>query len=529
MTASPNLLRNALWSGAALIGLALCGGGIYVAWDRGLIPGNPRAPSAHNMLPAVQGAYALSARDRIECVALDLSPPPDVQGVPGITARLLPGQHRSIYLLQTEPRLQEFRDRQLQQLRFLTKQNFFAETDAEIETSAGRQTAKEFRLTWDGFKSLASTPAHDTPAGDAACFAIGTRALGPLTQIERLPDTLLDTELWRVTYDLALKDLAPWAATAEAAQLFPGLASKIRPVVESTNLLRAKSGWVSHAQAQTELLTGIPARYTAPTSDLLQSPSRPDDNVIKAAMELHLAGELAARSALACLPLPSGRSALVDKSGQSPAYLSGPAGGPGGHREQVAHLNALHLLLALQSAGLAERMPAEPSTSAQPDPGAARAGLRFQVNPEAVQALRLDTVNACVPAGKMRVELLKAWFENDRSARLTGVGQLTQVPAWVQKLAMHLPALQVTLETGVPYTGIFEYQTIGTTMPGKWSVRTLRPSYPTIHMPTLPASLHPEFPEFAAASKPAVKGWSPDANLPFVAPTLRPVPAGIKP
>ena len=53
------IVKSALWSGAIVAVAAAIGGGYY-AWDRGIIPGNPRAPVAGEMLPVLRNLHALT-------------------------------------------------------------------------------------------------------------------------------------------------------------------------------------------------------------------------------------------------------------------------------------------------------------------------------------------------------------------------------------------------------------------------------------------------------------------------------------
>ena len=519
------IVKSALWSGAIVAVAAAIGGGYY-AWDRGIIPGNPRAPVAGQMLPVLRNLHALNARERTLCVAPEASPPPEIQGVAGMAPRLVPGQHRAVYLLQTAPREQEMRDRQLQQLNYLAKHGLFAATDTEIETDIGRQPARDYRLTWDGFKSLASY------GSGAPCFVVGMRGLGAVTHIERLPEEALGLQVWHVTYEMVLANAPAWAANPEAARLFPPLRKMLEPTTQGVKLLRGGNGWASQFEVQAELAAASGgSAYLEELKALAKQPP-PDLTLaaVKTALDDYLSSDAAGRNAVACLPLRmqkggDDKEAAKDRAAYTVSYYDAP-----GRRdyERTALLTVLQVLSALEAAGLATREEASPGVV---NNVSFDTGVRFRLRPDVVRALGLENYGAgCVPAGKMTVEVLSVSLTGDRSALFAARGQLAQVPDWVQKVAANLPALKSMLDNGLPFSGSMAYASetrIAGSGPRRWMVGGLASAFPEIAATTLPPSLQRAFPvTVAEARKPTVTGWDPNLGLPPGAPgtAYRPAP-----
>ncbi|MGH7337741.1 MAG: hypothetical protein ACREI7_09190, partial [Myxococcota bacterium] len=120
------------------------------AWDRGHIPGNPRAISAAAMQPALlRHLMTVPRAQQGGCLAPDLAyPRPEIQGQDGIGQRPLPGQFAVTLLAQARIPEQEHRARQLAQMSYLARQGFFAEAEATVLTDAGPRAARHYVLTW---------------------------------------------------------------------------------------------------------------------------------------------------------------------------------------------------------------------------------------------------------------------------------------------------------------------------------------------------------------------------------------------
>ena len=106
------------------------GYGLWVAWDRGLVGANPRAPVAAAMENAVRRQAIANAMTRVTdevCVALELNrPQPEVKGFPGIAMHSAPGRYALTFLRQTNLRDQPGRDIQLRQMDYLASQGLLS-------------------------------------------------------------------------------------------------------------------------------------------------------------------------------------------------------------------------------------------------------------------------------------------------------------------------------------------------------------------------------------------------------------------
>lgn len=496
----------------SLLGSVVFGG--WLAWDRGYLPGNPRAATVEVMEPIVRRAAVMKSQQRTVCVSPELErAAPEIQGVPGIVNRTVPGQHSLILLLETHARDQDVRERQLRQLSFFAKQGFFAENDLTVDTDAGSRAAKQFQLTWQGYGAMLAR------GGNTPCFVVGDREFNAIQTIEKRNQDVFGMEIYEVAYETAVMNVSPWASGEFAKELFPKLAGLISPKRETTRLLRGNEGWVTELEAQrrSSLLnenSAGAAAFAKQMEALLSPPPTPDLATVRTAFSDYLNGDQwLGRGTVACMPLRlqrggDDREAANDRGSYRIVYHD-QAGRPEYQRTQM--MTALHLLSALEIAGLAQLESLSPPSATGPAvslrPGAIRPpekttlasaatpGVRFVLRPDVVQALGLNG-SACIPLGRMKVEFLGTQYAGNRAGSLIAYAKVTQTPDWVVTMAEHLPAVRSAIENGIPLNGALGYadDPTGSGQGKRWRVTSLGPSYPEMQTPSVPRSLQDRFP-----------------------------------
>ena len=526
-------ILTAVCAGAVILTGGLGYGGWY-AWDQGLISGNKRAPTIEAMLPVVQRGTNLQVLQRqmaSACASVDLNrPQPEVQGVPGIAPRTFPGQHAVTLLVETNPRDQSARERQIRQFSFLAKNGLFTESDLNVETDAGSRPAKQYRLTWKGFAE------SQQRGGASPCFGLGRREFNGITKIEKREESVLGMEVYSVEYETIAKNAPAWASMPEAGQLFNTVPVAISPSRETTRLMRGKEDWVTEAEAQMQAAslgagTGG-ANMLKQIEEEIKSRTVPDNATIQAAFTEYLNGQdWSRRGGLACLPIRvqrggEDREAAADRNTFSVTYYDATARQD---YQRTQMINTLYVLAALEHAGFATRespllaaVPAPAAVAPQAAPArlpvSARVpakapspppppvdGAKFNVVPEAVQALSLSD-SACIPAGRMKVELMGTQANGVAGVQIVAFAKVSQAADWVIKLAEKLPALRSVIEDGIPITGTMnfapDYRNGRAVASAKrWQIVSLNPAFPETLAASLPAELQPFFPLTTIASR----------------------------
>ncbi|MGQ0547400.1 MAG: hypothetical protein ACT4P3_19045, partial [Betaproteobacteria bacterium] len=303
------MTKAKLMAGIGVVGFAALGPYIgWWLWDRGHIPGNPRAVSAAAMQPALLRHLMTVPREaQGGCLAPDLAyPRPELQGEEGIGQRPLPGQFAVTLLTEVRAAEQPARERQLAQLRYLAQQGLFAESEALVLAAGGPRPARRYVLTWKGYAE-AGPPLHATP-----CFRIGEPAFAAIEALERQPRKLAGLEAWTLAYRTTVREVPGWAASDEAHALFPGLKGRTGPASSKALLLRGDDGWLSQAEARLQLLdprqAGAATRHVDELRARAAAPPR-DAAAARPARAAHQAGAGGARRGAApCQPvrLPRG-------------------------------------------------------------------------------------------------------------------------------------------------------------------------------------------------------------------------------
>ncbi|MGQ0653763.1 MAG: hypothetical protein ACT4P4_16110 [Betaproteobacteria bacterium] len=157
-------------------------------------------------------------------------------------------------------------------------------------------------------------------------------------------------------------------------------------------------------------------------------------------------------------------------------------------------VSKLHWLHALEAAGLARSQPSGPGEVAfgRVKVKAAR-GVRYYVAPEAIEALGVERGNPCIPAGKLKVEILAVHGTGPGLAQVQARGRVSDTPESALRLAEHLPALKLVLAEGVPVSGQLAHGAQG------WLVAALISHYPEIHSYSVPAAVRRLLPQTEAA------------------------------
>ena len=294
----------------AVLVLALGGYGAWVAWDRGLIGHNPRAPVAEAMEPAVFLQASMTDRRRLsrnQCVSVNIrSPAPEISGMPGIALRATPTSFHITLLIKTQFQNQAGRDKQLRQLDYLAKQGLLAASDVTIDTNEGPRPARNYRMTWAGYAVTQQKNAR------SLCLGFGKPEYAGIEKIEPRTERMLDHDVYAVTYRNRVKDIPDWAKTAEAKQLFPRLTELTADTRATVLVVRTKEGWRAPQEIEQELASATQPKKAWPQTNPLadrDTPPFPSLAETKQLLNHWMTSEpTSARSKIACLPLRLDRS-----------------------------------------------------------------------------------------------------------------------------------------------------------------------------------------------------------------------------
>lgn len=534
-------LRIALLGITTLLMLVLVTYGAWIAWDRGLIGNNPRAPIAAAMEAAVRRQALVNVVKRNsspDCLSVDLNrPAPEIQGRPGIGFGSVPGRFAVSLLRQTNNRDQPARDLQLVQLDYLASQGLFAANDENIDTTDGLRPARSYQMSWEGY-----AVSNQERYGQSPCLIYGRREFAGIENIERLPERVMDLEVYEVTYAVHMENVPAWAKTPEVERVFPKLGQAIADSREKAKVIRTKDGWRSAYEVEMEA-AAAQVNKGAHGGDyfkqMLSNLERPAPSLSEVSNLLTQNGgepTWLARHAIACLPLN------LQRGGDEKPQLGSVRDDPTfvatyydrGDRKEYEFRNmarALHILSSLVNAGLARMDVLQPAPAQksllrrdQPPIGSAVAmpGIRFVLPPETVEALGLSSSSGCIPAGRIKADPI-AVHDNRGSWRLSARGNVEQTPEWVERIAGQLPAMQSLIKNGLPMVGTIA---LDEKDKGKWRLMDLSPMYPEISYSALPAYLVPLLPQTAAAN-PGKKPKAPSVALDGAVPpsTSGPQPA----
>lgn len=538
---------------AVLLILASGGYGAWYAWDNGKIGDNPRAPTPQAMDKAVrlQAAYLVMTTDaRQPCLSLDLgSAQPEIIGIPGIGQQSVPGMHAATLLLHTNSRNQQARDMQLAQFDYLAKQGLFSVADTTITTDDGvERPAKSFRLTWKGYASGRSN------YGNSLCLNFGKREFAGIEKIEKTLEKMMDLDVYDVSYKTVVKGVPAWATTEDAKRHFPKLAELIGDGEGKAKVIRTHDGWRSAYELEAEISVTARGGQNAQLAEMyrrqLQGRMDAVTLTLEEAQEL-VAKQIAepewnSRSGVACLPLNVQRGGdEKDAQGARDAvefaitYYDRNDRKPYEYQTMARNL---HILSALEGAGLAEMDAIRPSPApppakmgrkqpVQPIEPPKPLGIRYKVSKEAMTAMGLSGYGGgCIPAGRTKIEVLALQESHDYGQTSVQVrATVDQTPEWALKIAEGLPALKTILENGLAMQGSLHRMPEGSAEAGKWKLSGLTPIYPTLTYDSIPAHLKPVMPlTVVAYPGKTVKAPAlvPELRASAPAPILRVEPAG---
>jgi hypothetical protein len=116
-----------------------------------------------------------------------------------------------------------------------------------------------------------------------------------------------------------------------------------------------------------------------------------------------------------------------------------------------------------------------------------------------LEALGVGRGNPCIPAGRLKVEIVSLRATGPGMAQVAARGRVSDAPEWAQRLAARLPALKLVLEEGVPVSGQLAHSAQG------WRFAALIPHYPEVQSHSVPPPLRRLLPRTEAAH-PVVSG-----------------------
>lgn len=489
----------------ACIGLTLLvvGYGSWMAWDKGLLGHNPRAPIAEIMEGAVRRQILverLGRRDIESCVSIDLeNPRPEISGMPGIDFDKLPGSYSVTLLKQVHFRYQPDRDRQLEQLDFLASQGYLSSVDETIITDSGPRLARTYRLTWKGFANMQPN------SRGLLCFSCGKRDFAGIEKIEKLLEKVFDLDVYEVTYLSRVVNVPAWASTEEGVRLFPQLRQQTAETRGKVKVIRTRNGWRALYEVQLEATMATRSPFVAKVRmrelEQLERPEPSLDETAELVAMKTVDPGVAPFKSVACLPLhlrPGGDDRTASAAGKgAPFVVTYYDRGDRKPYEYQSMANNLHILAALEGAGLAtmkwsESIPPSRGRAGKP------AALRYEVMPEVVSALELSSHGGgCIPAGRIEVETLAVHKAPGGNVEVKLRGRIEQTPDWVAKIAERLPALRSLTEGGLPLSGLLTVRS--EEAGGGWHLLRLRPSYPKIRYQGIPPHLVSLMPQTAEA------------------------------
>ncbi len=475
------------------------GYGGWVAWDRGLIGHNPRAPVAAAMEAAVrEQAWVDNQRLRRgpRCLQIESGRPKvESKGLPGLAQIAAPGSYAITLLLQTSARDQAAREQQLERLDFLAAHGLLHAEDTTVATDHGERAARRYRLTWKGY--AANSPRY----GSRLCFYLGHREFAAIDKIERLPERLMGHAVYQVGYREHAVEVPDWAREPGAARLFPLVHTLTAEAGRKAVVIRGDHAWRSRFAVEMEVARAggrPPSRASVDRRYGAQELRPPTPREVADLMGRSRPG-FSRRSmstlSFACLPVALQRGgddkAERRKRGAEDFVVTYYDRANRSRYEFPRMVRALHVLAALELAGLARMEPVVGDEGPEE-------GVRYRVDPDAVNAMRLVGGGSCIPAGRMKLEVLSVQ-PGERQVRVVARGVIEGTPAWVERIAGSLPALRALLDHGLALsTALSPSRASGGPAP-RWRMYGFAAHYPRPQYTSLPAYLVPLMPKTAAA------------------------------
>ncbi|MDP1634840.1 MAG: hypothetical protein Q8L69_09175, partial [Gallionellaceae bacterium] len=381
-----------------------------------------------------------------------------------------------------------------------------------VETDSGALPARTYQMTWQGYAD------NQLSYGNSLCFDYGRREFAGIEKIEKLLETVMDLEVYEVTYATKQTNPPAWTQGPEAKRWFPKLQQLTEDSTSRVKVIRTKDGWRSAYEIEIEAALAAKGQATTANNYLLEM----QKNLMRQPPGLEEAKQLIAgqstdtnwlsRNGIACLPLQLQRGG-DDKpvpGSMRPSEISTPFtvtyfDRPDRKEYELRMMyKTLHILSALEHAGLAkmERLPA-------PRPGRKRAkeniplspdaqygGILYTLTPEAAEALGLANYGGgCIPAGRITLDLLSVQG-NRGTYQIKARGVMAQTPDWAIRISEQLPALKSLIDNGTQMTGQLGFA--NQQGEEKWRLNGLSPNYPEISYNALPPHLAPLLPRTQA-------------------------------
>lgn len=516
---------------AAMAGLAGCGA--WYAWETGRLGNNPRAltPQAAARAAQRQVLHTLAEKGVLRnCLRLDLLvPEAEHKGMPGMAFGVAPGTHAVTLLAQAADR-QPARDQNLAQYNYLAAQGLLDATPVALMVGSAEHPAVRYRLTWEGYKFLHGSPA----VPGMVCLHHGRREMGDVVSLAITSQKQGDLDVYEAEVRTSVNNVPAWAVTADARRLFGPLEQALADRTEKALVVRTSQGWrplfeLAFEQQAQGAGRDIPPEYMAQVTQRLtvEAPSFAQARELVAARASD--PQWIARYGAVCLPIRlrrGGDDEAARRGGEGEPFVAVYHDRPDRQRHEYRSLAPeLQLLAALEASGLATLEVVRPALAdsrgrARPPVAAVPAvtTLRYTVRPEVVSGFRLAGGEGCIPAGRLKVDLLQISAEQ-ALARGAVRGVVEQVPDWARALAARLPALQSMLDSGIAVRAEF-WRTAEGKQPG-WELRTLEPVYPVINYELPPQRLASLMPNTFQATprpyggQPVVAAEAPAATAPL--------------
>ncbi|MGH8617951.1 MAG: hypothetical protein ACREUW_09685 [Burkholderiales bacterium] len=416
-------------AGGVAVAAAL-GGGVYYAWQEGLIPASvvrphPRAPLPENFLATLKASPAVTQSLRPACVRVGLHTGREIDrmGRPGLAYQRVPGW--DVLVIAQVPGESGQRIGNLTQaLDALAKAGLYAASNTETDDGAGgKLPAKVYALTLAGWTGMT----------DEQCFKVGTPQVAEITEFARVMPDKDDKRIYEVKARVVTESLAPWVDDP-AVQTFTGQeqVKKLRePMTVSYRLLRTADGW----------------EVERPANDIPE---------LSKETALSLVEKMPGGMPQACVRLPVKGSAIDVTLAPYAAtlYETGAQGAP--DAQFLLQLLWQSRLAQLVKAGLftEEKVAADPKLNAP-------AGTRFALDPAYQRWLDLNDA-ACLRMGEGTLEFVSLSTQSQppplrrdgsepRYAAATAKFLLKLKDAWVEKAGLTLPEVEaVKAAGGVP-------------------------------------------------------------------------------
>lgn len=439
------------------------------------------------------------------CLPIELTrPSPEKMGLEGITYAKRPGQYEINLLLNTDYEKQAKRDRQLKQLDFLAEHGLLTASSGVIDTSDGKREVRRYRLTWKGALEVGKRGGVVS-----LCLYYGRKAFGKIIKVEDLKEKHALGDIYSISYSLNQDEVPGWASDQSALNLFDGLALALKQIVRVTKVVRTSDGWMLLNKREPKRSVSAFANLTMPidVDKLKNKETAPSVNELNRYIENNIRSMgFLLRGMNRCLPFT-----IQPGDEKSSNYSNELIVTYHDKRDRKKYelnkiVNSLHILTAFERSGLAEmeiidQESGKNKSTSDNVASSYRAGVRFRINQEAMEALNLSKRGrGCIPYGRVKLEILSVTERiglNGVSHVVTASKTVEEVPKWLNKMVGHLPVLESVIKHGIMVKGTLIGREYGGVK--HWDVLTPKEFHPKIKYTTLPGYVEPIMPNTANA------------------------------